>query len=198
MKFIHYILFIIACVAGTTAVSAQGLPFFRNYLPEEYDAHNRNFDILAEPEEGVVYVANFEGLLIYDQATWDIKHTPGITRVTALYKDSDGTIWSGGYNYMGYLELNEVKDLTFHPLEEIANIRSEVNRIWEADGVLFFSTVDNVVYRVDENNKWTKVVDGAVSIPQEKQDGLQSYHFGTNCFLPPDNHGLQCLLILCA
>lgn len=175
MKFIHYILFIIACVAGTTAVSAQGLPFFRNYLPEEYNAHNRNFDILAEPEEGVVYVANFEGLLIYDQATWDIKHTPGITRVTALYKDSDGNIWSGGYNYMGYLELNEVKDLTFHPLEEIANIRSEVNRIWEANGVLFFSTVDNVVYRVDENDKWTKVVDGAVSIPQEKQDGLQSY-----------------------
>ena len=175
MKFIHNILFIIACVVSTTAASAQGLPFFRNYLPEEYDAHNRNFDILADPEEGVVYVANFEGLLIYDQATWDIKHTPGITRVTALYKDTDGIIWTGGYNYMGYLELNEVKDIAFHPLEGIVNLRSEVNKIWEANGVLLFSTVDNEVYRVDENDTWTKVVDGTASILQERQDGLQSY-----------------------
>lgn len=175
MIFLRNIMFIIACVVGTTSAFAQGMPFFRNYLPEEYDAHNRNFDILAEPEEGVVYVANFEGLLIYDQATWDIKHTPGITRVTSLYKDSEGIIWTGGYNFMGYMELDAVKDLAFHPLEGIANLRSEVNRIWEADGVLLFSTVDNVVYRVDENDTWTKVVDGAASIPQNRQYGLQSY-----------------------
>ena len=174
MRYIHNILFIIYCVVSTTAAFAQGMPFFHNYLPEEYNAHNRNFDILVDPEEGVVYVANFEGLLIYDQATWDIKHTPGITRVTSLYKDSKGTIWTGGYNYMGYLEFDAVKDVAYHPLEGFANLRSEVNRIWEQNDVLMFSTVGNEVFRV-ENDTWIKVGVGEALLPAPKQYEFQSY-----------------------
>ena len=117
-------------VLSFSQVGAQGLPFIRNYLPDEYDAHNRNFDILVDREEGVVYVANFEGLLYYDQAEWDIVLTPGLTRVTSLYQDSKGTIWIGGYNCIGYLELNEIQDLQIHLLEGISVFRGEVNKIW--------------------------------------------------------------------
>lgn len=174
MKYLRNILFIIACVVGTTAAFAQGMPFYRNYTPEEYNAHNRNFDILVDPKEGVVYVANFEGLLIYDQVEWDIKHTPGITRVTTLFMDSRGTIWTGGYNYMGYLEFDAVKDVAHHPLEGIVNLRGEVNRIWEENGVIMFSTVDNMVYRV-ENDTWTEVGIGEAYLPEPKQYEYQSY-----------------------
>ena len=174
MRYIRNILLIIACVMGTTAAFAQGMPFYRNYTPEEYNAHNRNFDILVDPIEGVVYVANFEGLLIYDQATWDMKHTPGITRVTTLYKDSQGVIWTGGYNYMGYLEFDAVKDVAHHPLQGIDDLRGEVNRIWEENGVMMFSMVDNTVYRV-ENDTWTKVGSGEAYLPKPKQYDNQSY-----------------------
>ncbi len=69
------------------AICAQqqiGTPFFKNYTSMEYGAHNRNFDILCD-DEGHTFVANFEGLLVYDNASWRIIHTPGISRVTDLY-----------------------------------------------------------------------------------------------------------------
>ena len=70
----------------------QGMPFIRNFTPEDYHAHNRNFDV-AIGNDGLVFIANFEGLLYYDKAKWDIIHTPGATRVTVLRRDSKNNIW---------------------------------------------------------------------------------------------------------
>ena len=39
-------------------LSAQGMPFIRNYKATEYNGHNQNFDIICG-DEGLVYVANF-------------------------------------------------------------------------------------------------------------------------------------------
>lgn len=135
---------------------AQGMPFMRSFLPDDYAAHSRNFDILVDQEEGVVYVANFEGLLYFDMAEWDIVHTPSITRLTAIYQDSEGTIWAGGYNYMGFVEFNEVKDLELHQLEGVTPFKGEVNRIWEENGSVMFNTALNETYRVD-GDTWVKV-----------------------------------------
>ena len=156
MKLTRYILtfcFLTLCVLR---VGAQGMPFMRSFTPDDYAAHNRNFDIVVDGKEGVVYVANFEGLLYFDMAEWDIVHTPGITRLTALYQDSEGTIWAGGYNYMGFLEFNEVKDLELHQLENVTPLRGEVNRIWEENGSVMFNTALNETYRVD-GDTWVKV-----------------------------------------
>ena len=83
---------------------AQGVPFIRNYMSEEYHAHNRNFDIEIG-KDGTIFVANFEGLMYYDNAEWRMLHTPGITRVTVVYRDRHDVIWVGGYNYFGRIIL---------------------------------------------------------------------------------------------
>ena len=80
-----------------------GTPFFKNYSSKVYNAHNRNFDILCE-KDGYVYVANFEGLLVYDNVKWRILHTPGISRVVSLSKDEKGRIWFSGINVKGCVE----------------------------------------------------------------------------------------------
>ena len=80
------------------ALSAQGVPFLKNYTPQEYDAHNINFDIKTGTD-GTIYVANFEGVMYYDHATWNILYNSGITRVTVVYRDKNDVIWTGGYNY---------------------------------------------------------------------------------------------------
>ena len=65
------------------ALSAQGVPFLKNYTPQEYDAHNINFD-LKTGADGTIYFANFEGVMYYDHATWNILYNSGITRVTVV------------------------------------------------------------------------------------------------------------------
>ena len=142
-------------------LSAQGLPFVRNYLPDQYMAHNRNFDILAG-DSGIVYVANFEGLLYYDKAEWHIIHTPGVTRVTTIYRDQKDRLWVGGYNYIGYIDKQHSQSsLNLHTIEVKGSasgsasqahqsFRGEISVFWEHDGDVYFSVSDRYSYRVDD------------------------------------------------
>lgn len=112
-RFIAGILLTVLSLLMHPLQAQSGLPFFRNYTPTDYQAHNRNFDIISD-QYGRVFVANFEGLLYYDQAQWHILHAPGIFRFTTLYKDTKGTIWFGGYNIFGYLEAKRNGTLQLH------------------------------------------------------------------------------------
>ena len=75
-------------------------------------------------------------------------HTPGITRITAVFRDSKNVIWTGGYNYIGYLETNARGQLQLHSLQN-TSIQGEVDWIWEKEGTVFFLTSSNQIYRVE-------------------------------------------------
>ena len=135
---------------------AQGIPFLRNFSASEYQAHNRNFDITTD-DRGFVYVANFEGLLYYDNAEWRIIHTPNITRVTTLFRDKNGKIWAGGYNYLGYLESNKNGELKLHNAVKNGNFQGVVTHIWEEGQLLNF--------RLEEGNVYT-LTDGELKLAQ--------------------------------
>ena len=91
------------CGLATLSLFAQhGLPFFVNYTAKEYEAHNRNFDVVCD-SAGTTYFANFEGIIYYNGERWGKILTPGISRVTRLYIDQHNQLWAGGYNYIGKL-----------------------------------------------------------------------------------------------
>ena len=137
---------LIMMMTGMGSAWAQGVPFFRNFTATEYKGHNMNFDIISGAD-GTIYVANFEGLLYYDNCVWHMIHTPGITRITAVFRDSKNVIWTGGYNYIGYLETNARGQLQLHSLKN-TSIQGEVDWIWEKEGTVFFLTSSNQIYRV--------------------------------------------------
>ena len=106
----YHISLTVAVLLGTVQALAQsradanmGIPFYRNYPAGEYDAHNRNFDVLCDGE-GHTFFANFEGLLVYDNVTWRIVHTPDISRVVSLRRDADGSVLFEGINLLGRVE----------------------------------------------------------------------------------------------
>lgn len=183
MKGLRFILIYCVLLIGILPVVAQGLPFIRNYEPSEYNAHDQNFDILVDKEEGVIYVANFEGLLYFDNAEWDIVHTPGVTRVTTLFQDSTGKIWTGGYNFIGFLNYNEKSDIELCPLENLSDIRGEVNEIWEEDGIIYFYMVDGNTYRI-ENNSWELIATKGSKKPIYSKTNGHSYPEENSQLLP--------------
>ena len=134
--------------------AAQGIPFFRNYSATEYQAHNRNFSI-ATSDDGTVFVANFEGLLYYDKAHWHILHTPNVTRVTSLFRDSKGRVWVGGYNYLGRVHADERGQLGLETVAPQGSVRGEVNDIWERKGDVCILVNEKKVFAVTG----TKVVE---------------------------------------
>ena len=109
-KFLYHISLMAAVLIFTAPAVAQnggdahmGIPFFRNYSAGQYDAHNRNFDVICDGE-GHTFFANFEGLLVYDNVDWKIVHTPDISRVVSLEKAQDGSVLFKGISYTGRVQ----------------------------------------------------------------------------------------------
>ena len=96
MRGIVVLVLMLLFAAGANAKGLKGSAFTRSFTPEEYGAHIRNFDIVCD-RQGNVYVANFEGLLIYDHARWRVYHTPDITRIVSLKLLDDDTVVAFDY-----------------------------------------------------------------------------------------------------
>ena len=170
------ILFVIA-IQSLGVLAYGGIPFFANYTSDVYKAHNRNFDIVCD-DYGSVFIANFEGILYYDQAQWRIIHTPGISRVTSLFKDSKGRIWVGGYNVFGYLSADARGMLQLKVLHSDTSTKllGEVSAIAERDGYLVFNTSDHVQYQV----RGDKIIKVKGNITKDNISQKTAYGFKIN------------------
>jgi len=130
----RYIYILLLVIALPCSLNAK--PFFRNVSALEYHGHNRNFDIECDTT-GRVYVANFEGLAKWDGASWTMVHTPGVSRITSLFKAPDGVIWVGGYNTVGYIDSND--DIHYIASDTTANVSfGEISDIYFFDGHINF------------------------------------------------------------
>jgi len=128
----------------------EGIPFSLNFASEEYNGHNRNFDIIADGY-GNVFVANFEGLLYYNGITWTMIHTPGISRITALARDDKGIVWFGGYNVFGHIAAHDNGKLYLNTLvsDKTDTHLGEVVAINVTGGNVIVSTLSGITYRWD-------------------------------------------------
>ena len=102
---------------------------------------------------GTRIVANFEGLVIYDGVNWRMVHTPGISRITSLYKSHDGRIWVGGCNVLGVCtpktDSVDVKFLYGDKVYDRHKSQShfgEIELIYEQNGEIHFITDEDKVY----------------------------------------------------
>lgn len=137
-------------ISVLTSVSGQGLPFFHNISASTYGGHKQNFDIELD-DNGIIFVANFEGLLYYDYSAWHIIHTQSITRVTLLLRDSKGKLWVGGYNFFGYVKANEQGILELKEQDTEHILRGEVTDIWEDKGEIYFAVSNGKTYTAKQN-----------------------------------------------
>lgn len=153
MKRIFLLLsFFLLPVLVVTAGRVQlGVPYFVNYTAADYSGNNRNSDILID-DRGFVFVANFEGLLYFDQVSWKMTHLKSLTRPTALYRDSNGTLWIGGYNYFGHLWVHPNGTFELKSVEKDNLLSGEVVKIWEENGNVFFTLTNDSVYGVQDNH----------------------------------------------
>ena len=130
-------------------VASQGLPLIRNYTAAEYGGHNRNYDIEIG-EDGTVFVANFEGLLYFDRARWRMIHAPELRRVTVVFRDSMGTLWVGGFNFIARLQKRPNGELYLQQISGKDTFKGEVIEIFEEEASLQFVVSDNNIYEIEK------------------------------------------------
>ena len=140
--------FLILFVLLPVLLPAQGLPYFKNFTDSDYGAYSRNFDVDVD-NNGILWLANFEGVVYYDNARWRVVHNEGLTRITVVYCDKNNTVWTGGYNYFGRVEYAQNGVPVLKKLKGGVLYNGEVLEIWENDGHLKFLVSDGNLCRVE-------------------------------------------------
>jgi signal transduction histidine kinase/ligand-binding sensor domain-containing protein len=102
---------------ASAQVKNRGIPFFKNYLPEQYNAENRNFAVVQD-RRGVMYFANFNGVLEFDGVNWQLIRLNANRTPTALVADTSGKVYVGANQDLGYLKPQKNGDLTFVSLRD--------------------------------------------------------------------------------
>jgi ligand-binding sensor domain-containing protein/DNA-binding CsgD family transcriptional regulator/membrane protein implicated in regulation of membrane protease activity len=114
------LLFFLLCISLLEILSAQnsiGLSDITNYTKSAYVAGAQNWDI-KQDDNGIMYIANNEGLLVFDGSYWKLYHLPNNTVVRSLEIRGD-KIYVGGQNELGYFSPDRNGRLTYTSLKHL-------------------------------------------------------------------------------
>lgn len=111
--------FLVACLISMHVLSIGAATdvsslFIQNFSNQEYKASCQNWDMTID-EEGLLYVANNSGLLVFDGNSWTTYETPeqAVVESVAVYRD---TVFTGHRNDFGYWKKEETGLYTYHSL----------------------------------------------------------------------------------
>ncbi len=93
-----------------------GAPYLNNYTPLDYSADFQNWCI-AQDQQGIIYVANNEGLLEFDGVSWRKTPAEGIGTLRSVAIGGNGRFYTGTENDFGYFSPDTTGKLQFHSLK---------------------------------------------------------------------------------
>lgn len=91
-----------------------GRPYIQNFTPKDYHENPQNWAIVQDPQ-GIIYVANGHGVLVFDGANWRTIKTPNKSTVLCLTVVGK-RIFAGSNNEIGYLEADGKGVLRYHSM----------------------------------------------------------------------------------
>ncbi len=136
----------------------QGMPYYRFYDPQEFQAHRQNWTV-DQANDGTLYFANTKGLLVYNGESWSLERLPNLGHIRSLKIVGD-KIYVGANNELGYFQ-NDKGSYKYHSfLEHVPKNLMDFGRVWTTlvDGNDVYFQTDTFVMRIGKDNKskfWT-------------------------------------------
>ncbi|HEX3553698.1 MAG TPA: diguanylate cyclase [Thermoanaerobaculia bacterium] len=88
--------------ASAAPSSERGFPLIQTYEPALQEAGTQSFGITRDPR-GVLYIANINGVLVYDGAWWRLIPVGKGKTAFRVASDAEGRVAVGGNDEIGYL-----------------------------------------------------------------------------------------------
>ncbi len=100
--------------AEATLIQERGYPPLRNYTPADYgrNIQSQNWSV-TQDDRGIIYVANPNGVLVFDGTRWRLVPTERETFVRTVVADTSGTVYVGAYGEIGKLEPDSTGTLQY-------------------------------------------------------------------------------------
>ena len=128
----------------------QGYPVVHRYRPYEYGHNPRNLDV-AISTEGLLYVANQDGLLEYDGSSWRLISLPDRRTANRLTFDADGGILVGANGDLGTLGSDSLYSPAFQSFLDGSEVESgsfeQVHQILRSGASSYFVTPGRIIIR---------------------------------------------------
>ncbi|WP_300437464.1 LuxR C-terminal-related transcriptional regulator [Christiangramia sp.] len=139
--------------------SQELVPPIQNYSPAEYSAASQNWDIALD-ERGVVYIANNQGLLVYDGLSWELFPLESQSIIRSVYPHK-GRVYTGSYKEFGYWETTKDGTMLYNSLSHLmSEFDMQSDEFWEIiayEDAIYFRSFGAVYKYVDD--KITKMQD---------------------------------------
>lgn len=164
--------------------TSKGLPFIKNFSPIDYDGEGENFDIVQD-KRGVMYFANFTGILEYDGTNWRTILTENINRVKTFAKSKNAKIYAGGRKEFGFLESDLSGNLVFKNIA--AKIDSSLQNFYE---VIKIFDINGEIFIIS-NNWILKYNHDKFNVIVKDQSILNAFQVNNEIFYTDKNSGLR-------
>ena len=181
----------------STPLSSQileGFPYIRNIYPKEYGYESQNFSI-TQDSTGRIFIANLDGVLVYDGTYWDVIAISGIPYVTHA---PDHRIYVTGYDFFGYIAQTQLGHYESHNLLNNNNNLGDLKKPLAYKDFIFFvseSTVyaynfiqDSIIIFSDSNKTQPKVFTTSKELFWSDDSGITLFSGSTKYLLTiPDS-----------
>jgi len=102
---------------STSQEQIKGLPFIKNFSPQEYGEHVQNWSILQD-QRGMMYIGNVNGIMEFDGETFRLIELPGQATGRSMAIDENNRIYVGSVGDIGYLKPNRTGKTEFVSLTQ--------------------------------------------------------------------------------
>ena len=124
-----------------------GLPDIVNYSKQSYSAGLQNWDF-KQDKNGILYIANNEGLLSFDGKYWNLYNLPNKTIVRSVEIGLDDRIYVGGQDELGYFVPAKNGRLQYTSLTQFIPVKDRsFGDVWDIvtyDKDIFFRCNDKI------------------------------------------------------
>jgi DNA-binding CsgD family transcriptional regulator len=122
--------------------------YIKNYSKQEYHASNQNWSV-AEDDNGYMYFANHQGLLVFDGISWTLYPSKDNTAIRAVAVDKNNRVFTAGYRELGYWERNELDELEYYSLKkEVESSFTSNEEFWNviiSEGQVYFQSFSKII-----------------------------------------------------
>lgn len=148
----YKIIFFLLAFQAYSLYSQQLVPPIHNYYSTVYNAASQNWDIDVD-KDGVIYIANNQGLLSFDGQSWELFPLPdgGIIRSVFVHKNK---IFTGSYKEFGYWKKDNTGKYFYTTLvPQLEKYALQSEEFWEIlafEGDIYFRSF-GAIYKYDYN-----------------------------------------------
>jgi len=164
------IYWILLNLIAVSAFAQSGNYFLSQHQPPSKAIDNTNFQII-EDQDGILLLANRNGIVKYDAVSWDLIKTPG--SIFTLILDNTGTVYAGGSNGFGFLDNTEV----YVSLSDSILAPTDIFKIAKTEETIYFLNQKNIF-------KYEKQTGNIEAIPFDDPSTLSDlFIYGEDIFI---------------